>query len=190
MTAASNQFIISVMSRDRVGIIYDMSRAISSMHGDITDMRQQVLQGYFSMILYAAFPAQVSEEEIKRELLSIGEKDTHLFEISVKPIGEPFLAEESDLPDYTYVLTARGHDKIGFVASVAGFCVENNINILDLSTTVSDGNYIMILLVDLRRCPAIEKISTELDTFNAAHNLQLVLQHYDIFRATHEVKML
>ncbi len=39
------------MSRDGIGIVYAVSHAISRMVGDIADLRQSVLRGYFTMIL-------------------------------------------------------------------------------------------------------------------------------------------
>ncbi|NOQ46903.1 MAG: ACT domain-containing protein [Desulfobulbaceae bacterium] len=190
MTDKRKQFIISVMSRDRVGIIYELSSTISAMEGDLADTRQQVLQGYFSMILYASFPAEITEEQIKKRLLAISRNSEEPFEISVKEVSEPTLAKEQTVPADTYVLTARGHDKPGFVATVAGFCAEQNINILDLATTVSDDTYIMILFVDLSRCKQIEQVRSALDRFNGDNGLHLVLQHHDIFKATNEIKML
>ena len=48
------------MSIDRIGIVHEISRAISELQGNIADIRQSVLCGYFSMILLAAFPAPAS----------------------------------------------------------------------------------------------------------------------------------
>jgi hypothetical protein len=42
-------------------------------------------------------------------------------------------------------------DKVGICGTVRPFCVEHNINILDLSTTAHDGIYMMIL--DARHQP-------------------------------------
>ena len=178
------------MSRDRVGIIYDITSTISAMEGDLADTRQQVLQGYFSMILYGSFPAATMEQQIKEKLLSISRNSEEPFEISVKEVSEPTPVEKQTIPADTYVLTARGHDRPGFVATVAGFCAEQNINILDLATTVSDDTYIMILFVDLSLCKQIEQVRSALNRFNGDNGLHLVLQHHDIFKATNEIKML
>jgi predicted amino acid-binding ACT domain protein len=92
--------------------------------------------------------------------------------------------------EHRYVLTASGRDRIGFVASVSSFCARQNINILDLSTAVSDGSYTMILLVDLSRCPDLAEMRRQLKAFAQESGLRLVLQHYDIFKATNEVSVL
>ncbi|HEB49434.1 MAG TPA: hypothetical protein ENI89_02390 [Desulfobulbus sp.] len=181
------QFLISVLARDRVGIIHDITRVIRDMEGDLADTRQQVLQGYFSMILFASFPAAVTAGTIRRQLVEAGREDAP-FEVSVRPVRkeDPEPAPAAD----TYVLTARGQDRIGFLATVAGFCARNRINILDLSTMVSDGSYVMILLVDPGPAGRMETIRAAIKEFNRENDLSLVLQHHDIFRATNEIRML
>ncbi len=173
------------MAADRIGIIHDITRKIAAMEGDLTDTRQQVLQGYFSMILYGTFPENVSQQAIREQLLAIDPNNP--FEISVKPVLQK---PTNPVPVDSYVLTARGADRIGFVAQVSGFCVEHRINILDLSTASKGETYTMILLVDLDNCPSLEKLRASLEEFNSKHGLTLLLQHYDIFKATNEIRML
>lgn len=173
------------MAADRIGIIRDITRAISLMQGDLADTRQQVLQGYFSMILYASFPESVSKETIRQQLLAIDPDNP--FEVSVKPV----IATKNDLPAAdSYILTATGANRIGFVALVSGFCADHGINILDLSTTGRGEIYTMILLVDLINCPSLEQLRTDMEDFNSRHGLSLLLQHHDIFKATNEIRML
>jgi len=175
------------MAADRVGIIHDITKTISSLQGDLTDTRQQVLQGYFTMILYSSFPDQVSRQSIREHLLSIDPDNP--FEISIKPVKREADRSPSE-PSRSYILTARGADRIGFVALVSGFCAAHKINILDLSTTGKGETYTMILQVDLSQCPSMEKLRTELKHFNQQHNLSLLLQHSDIFKATNEIRMI
>ncbi len=184
----TNQYIISVMAADRVGIIHDITRTISAMGGDLADTRQQVLQGYFSMILYASFPEKLSGQDIVDALTAIDSE--HPFEVSVKPVTGPPVDDPATMKS-RYVLTARGSDRIGFVALVSGFCADHSINILDLSTTTgSDDTYTMILLVDLDHCPPMEVLRAHLEDFSTKNGLSLLLQHQDIFRATNEIGMI
>lgn len=186
MATKTNQYIISVMAADRVGIIHDITKTISALKGDLTDTRQQVLQGYFTMILYGSFPEEVSRQTIREQLLGIDQKNP--FEISIKPVNQG-KDESPSKPAQNYVLTARGTDRIGFVALVSGFCSEHKINILDLSTTGQGETYTMILLVDLSQCASMEKLRAELKQLEQRHDLSLLLQHRDIFKATNEIRM-
>ena len=175
------QYVISVMSRDQVGIVADVAQAISDLQGDIADIRQSVLRGYFTMILLATFPADVSAETI---ITALQTPDRYVNLQSAKESSPPAV---DFVPTNAYVLTASGPDRIGFVASVATFCAQYNINILDLSTTRADGKYIMMLLVDLSDAAPLVSVRWHLSRFAEESGLHLVLQHHDIFKATNEV---
>jgi glycine cleavage system transcriptional repressor len=188
MADTGQQFVISITSRDRIGIVRDVSSAISELRGDIADLRQSVLCGYFTMILIAAFPAEVAAETIRERLAAINTPDRPALEITVNR-AEGLAADEAGALENAYVLTASGPDRIGFVATVSSFCARHQINILDLSTAVADGSYIMMLLVDLSRCDTGD-IRRRLKQFGQETGFNVVLQHYDIFKATHEVGVL
>jgi predicted amino acid-binding ACT domain protein len=176
------------MSRDRVGIVREISNAISELNGNIADIRQSVLCGYFTMILLATFPADVSKRAIEQKLAEVDAHSETAIDVAVKPVE----AESSTAPanpENAYVLTASGPDKVGFVATVTSFCVKHNINILDLSTTPSEGSYLMVLLVDMNHSNPPEEIRNDLKAFSAETGLRMVLQHYDIFKAVNEINL-
>jgi len=181
------EYVMSITSRDRVGIIHDVAGAVSYLNGDLADMRQQVLRGYLTMIMYVSFPADVTPEEINRRLVAAGTEDAAI-EVSIKEVKQS-QPDSSGSVDNCYVLTAEGEDRIGFVATVTKFCKDNDINILDLTTTVSGGRYIMILFIDLSNCPSMNDLRNHLDRFADDTDLNMVLQHYDIFKATNEIKI-
>jgi predicted amino acid-binding ACT domain protein len=188
MIDTKNEFVVSIMSRDRIGIVYEVSTAISELEGDIADLRQSVLRGYFTMILLASFPAAITEDAIRRRLAALSLAGVPSLEVAIKRAEGITSAEtEDDLCD-AYVLTASGPDRIGFVATVSAFCARHGINILDLSTAVRNGSYTMILLVDLEGCPEdIGEVRRALERFGRESALRVVLQHYDVFRATSHV---
>ncbi len=72
---------------------------------------------------------------------------------------------------------------------MADFCADHAINILDLATSANAGQYRMVLQVDLSRCASLTTIQRQLKHFAQQHDMQLVLQHNDIFQAIHEINM-
>lgn len=184
-----SEYVISIMSRDRIGIIFEVSKAISELQGNIADTRQSVLCGYFTMILLAAFPAGVTQRDIERKLAEVDAHSETAIDAAVKKVELAAVEVYTPRLDNAYVLTATGSDQVGFVAMVTSFCVSHNINILDLSTTATSGEYIMILLVDLTQCASIADVRRDLQHFAQSKGLKIVLQHYDIFKAVNEVNL-
>jgi glycine cleavage system transcriptional repressor len=189
MTESRELFVISIISRDRIGIIYEVTKAISELDGNIADVRQSVLCGYFTMILLASFPPKMTQRSIERKLAEADSHSESAIEAVVRKADENALAFGASIPENAYVLTATGQDRVGFVALMTSFCVRHNINILDLSTTTSDGAYVMILVIDLNHCDSISDVRSDLQQFSQHNNIKAVLQHYDIFRALHEINL-
>jgi predicted amino acid-binding ACT domain protein len=187
MSSSTVEYIISITSQDRIGIVYEISSALAELQGNIADSRQSVMCGYYTMILRAAFPAEVSQAEIEGKLAEVNARSNTPLNILVNQVDENLLNTVD--PQNDYVLTASGKDQIGFVARVAGFCVRHRINILDLSTTISDGEFIMMLEVDLSRCASIREVRQALSDFGRDQGLKVVLQHHDIFKAVNEISL-
>jgi glycine cleavage system transcriptional repressor len=172
--------VISVMERDRPGIVAEVTEGISALGGNLADLRESVLCGYFTMILIADFPQKVSVEEVEAAL-----KQATSSHISVTlHAGSP---DESADMDNAYVLSAVGRDRVGLVAQVSRFCFDHGINILDLASHVEDDQYTMMLQIDLSNIDSVKTFEDQLAGFGARSGLNLVLQHNDIFRATNEI---
>jgi predicted amino acid-binding ACT domain protein len=141
------------------------------------------------MMLLATFPPYTAVETIRRHLLELNTHSAPPLDIVVQPAEDALPPARSDIPPHAYVLTATGRDRIGFVASVSGFCARHHLNILDLATAVSGKTYSMILLVDLGGEDVVA-IRRHLQAFGLETDLRLILQHYTIFKATNEVSLL
>lgn len=179
------EYIISITSRDRIGIVYEISTALAALKGNIADSHQSVMGGYYTMIMRTSFPGTCTRKEIERKLAEVDAK-------SPTPLNILIQSVEGELPEKAsaenrYVITASGEDQIGFVARVASFCVTYQINILDLSTTLKDSEFVMMLEVDLSRCPSIEEVRKALAEFGELQKMKIMLQHYDIFKAVNEI---
>lgn len=95
---------------------------------------------------------------------------------------------------YTYpnmnrtIITVVGKDTVGIIAKVCSFLAENNINILDISQTIVQGYFNMMMIVD----PADSKISFEessdrLAAIGTELGVQVKCQREDIFDMMHRV---
>lgn len=174
------------MSSDRVGIVADVTGAIKALHGNLDDMSQTVLKGYFTMILLAHFPDGTKEDTLRKALHAV--KGLSTFEIGVLPYKAPEQIEPAPANgDHTYVLTASGPDKEGLVAAISEYLRLKNINIIDLATKNDHGTYIMMLLVNLSEGTDVGKLKRSLQIAMEEHGLTVELRHQAIFRKANEI---
>jgi predicted amino acid-binding ACT domain protein len=176
------------MAADRKGIVHHVALAISQLDGDLEDISQTVLRGHFVMMLLASFPQDVTAAQVVDALDQLGAQLDLEPAVSVKPLASVPTPDDPATGRDVYVLTASGADRIGFVAAVAGFCADNQMNILDLETRAVNGSYLMLLQVDLRDVDP-RAAQTALAAFSKANNLRTTLQHSDVFQATQELRM-
>jgi len=181
----SKQFVISVMSKDRPGIIAEVTTVIYNLGGDLADLNQSVLGGYFTMILIAEFDEQVTADALFAGFSGIN-SDTGI-EANIKEIKVEFELEKERLPLKTFVVTAQGENRRGLVKTLGDFFFKRKINVIDLVTARDNKLYTMIFQVDLTPVESMKKLRTELNLLGDTENLELVLQHNDIYMATNEV---
>ncbi len=179
------QLVISVMSKDRPGIIADITGVILDLGGDLADLNQSVLGGYFSMILIAEFDRKITAEDVIAGISHI--ESENKIECAIQEMDVALETEKKNLPSETFIVTAQAINRKGLVKVMGDFFYSRNINVLDLGTTRDNEQYTMIFQVDLSQIDSLQKIREELKSLGEKEQLDLVLQHNDIFQATHEV---
>ena len=172
--------VISVMAKDRPGIVAEVTEGISSLDGNLADLRESVLCGYFTMILIAGFPLSVTVQAVESALAAATASQVSVVR------HEGSLSNDTATTN-AYVLSAVGRDRVGLVAQMSRFCFDRGVNILDLASHVEADQYTMMLQIDLSGIASMEAFKEELADFGAASSLNIVLQHNDIFRATNEI---
>ena len=86
------------------------------------------------------------------------------------------------------IVTVVGEDRVGIIASVCTLLAKHNVNILDISQTILQGNFTMIMLVDTAACTlAFTELATELEQAGKEQNLAIRIQREDIFNAMHRI---
>lgn len=183
----TKQMVISVMTKDRPGIIADITGAIFRLEGDLADLNMSVLWGYLTMILVASFKSEVTPEDVKAEISHI--KTPMKFEVSIKEMPEPISEAQNSAPAETYIMTVKGQNRSGLVYSISQFCYDHNINIYDLATTLRNDQYTMVLQLDLSKIASMEALYADLAEYRKETGLKVTLQHNDIFQVTHDVRL-
>lgn len=86
------------------------------------------------------------------------------------------------------IVTVVGRDRVGIIARVAGILAESNVNILDISQTVLQGFFAMIMIVDLSSSRSnFSELRQKLEDSGEEMGLKITLQHEDVFRYMHRV---
>ena len=86
------------------------------------------------------------------------------------------------------IVSVFAHDAKGITAYITAALAEQNINILDISQTLMQGYFTMIMLVDLAECEMpFDMLSQHLRSVGEAHGLAVHVQRQDIFDAMHRI---
>ncbi|MCR5615540.1 MAG: ACT domain-containing protein [Saccharofermentans sp.] len=88
----------------------------------------------------------------------------------------------------TAVVTVLGRDRVGIIAGISNLLAEYDININDISQTILDDIFTMVMIVDLKDV-VIEKsdISDRLKALGDELGVQITIQHTGLFNAMHRI---
>ncbi len=86
------------------------------------------------------------------------------------------------------VITVVGKDKTGIIAKVSGYLAEKTINILDISQTIMQDLFTMIMLVDTKESNIeAADLSADLKALGKEIGVEINLQHEGLFSAMHRI---
>ena len=86
------------------------------------------------------------------------------------------------------IITVIGKDKSGIIAKVSTKLAENNINIEDISQTVMQSYFTMVMLVDISESKLeYKKLVEELKQIGDEVGVDIYVQHEDIFNSMHKI---
>ena len=86
------------------------------------------------------------------------------------------------------IVSVFARDRKGIIAYVTGLLAEKDINVLDISQTLMQEYFAMIMLVDLKDCPlSFDELSQYLAESGEELGLSIHIQRQDIFDAMHRV---
>ena len=86
------------------------------------------------------------------------------------------------------VVTVVGKDRVGIIATVCADLAAFNVNVLDISQTVMQGYFTMMMVTDASACnvPLAELCDT-MEQKGKEMGLSIRLQREEIFQAMHRV---
>lgn len=86
------------------------------------------------------------------------------------------------------IVTVIGKDHVGIIADVTALLAQYGVNVLDISQTVLQEYFTMIMLVDASQCTVpFADLARTLDEAGAQRGLQIRAQREGIFNAMHRI---
>lgn len=86
------------------------------------------------------------------------------------------------------VVTVVGKDRTGIIARVSGYLAEKEINILDISQTIMQDLFTMIMLVDTVASDiTAEALAKDLKLIGEELGTQINVQHEGLFSSMHRI---
>lgn len=86
------------------------------------------------------------------------------------------------------IISVIGKDTVGILASVSAKCAEYNINILDVTQSVLQDMFVMVMMADISAINCdFAKFVDEMSALGNEKNLSIRAMHEDIFNAMHNI---
>ena len=181
--------VLSVMSKDRPGIVASISRVLYRNHYNIEALSQTAIMGEFAMISIASASNGEALEELKKDcdqLMKDQGFDIHLKNILPEEMV-PYRAGETE----PFVITVQGEDRPGLAYGISEVLAEYGINITSLDARVAFIGqkvvYIQIYEVDIPKELDFGVIQEKLRKRGEEMKVAVDLQHRGIFRAINQI---
>lgn len=86
------------------------------------------------------------------------------------------------------IITVVGKDQVGIIAKVCTYLAENDVNILDISQTIVQGYFNMMMIVNHdASTKAFNDLSDELAALGQEIGVDIKIQHEEIFNMVHRL---
>ena len=86
------------------------------------------------------------------------------------------------------IITVVGKDMVGILAKVSTFCAEDNVNIVEVTQSILQDMFCMIMLADTSESKTdFTVFSDKLEEFGMDNNLVIHAMHEDIFNSMHRI---
>ncbi len=86
------------------------------------------------------------------------------------------------------VITVIGKDTVGILHKVSGICANHNVNVIEVTQSVLQDMFAMIMMVDISRITSdFSALSDEMSALGKQEGLAIHCMHEDIFNSMHKI---
>ena len=86
------------------------------------------------------------------------------------------------------IVTVVGQDRVGIIAGVCTALAEFHVNVLDISQTVMQGYFTIMMATEVSECNVpLAELATRMEAIGKDMGLSIRVQREDIFQAMHRI---
>ncbi len=86
------------------------------------------------------------------------------------------------------VITVIGKDMVGILAKVTEICAQNGVNVLEVTQSILQDLFAMVMLVDMAGASVeVGGLSEKMDCLGEELGLKIHVMHEDIFNSMHKI---
>jgi glycine cleavage system transcriptional repressor len=175
-------YIVNVIAADQVGIIHAVTGAVRDHGGNVVELSQTVMRGYFTIILEAAFAEAIDRERLASELAEKGRRFGMTVDVvEAMPDRRPPVVDGE-----RFILTVLGTDSPGIIHGITGCLAEHGVNIVDLHARSEGDRFTLVMEAYLPADLPPTTVRLELERYGRGLGLEAFVQHETIFTATSE----
>lgn len=183
-----NKIILTIIGKDRPGIIASVSEVLYRRNCNIENISQTILQSEFAGICIVSMPEGLAGEELEKEF-----EDTFLDEnlyVHVKPLDKTETTGEERKGE-PFIITTIGPDQKGLVYDISKVIADAGVNIFNLKAVFEGGDNpdrnIMLYEVEVPPGTDQRAFATQLKEKAADLHLELTIQHKNIFDTVNRI---
>lgn len=170
-------FAVTIISKDRPGIVADVTEVLFKLGCNIEDSSCTMLGGDFAMILIVSHEKPFAKAKLTDEFKVLHERTglatyvRTLSEAEICPVGD-----EGEL----CLISVYGSDQPGIVFRVTRTLADHRVNISDLNTkligTIEEPVYVLMLEATLPDCLTIEGVSALLENLRKELQVEITVR--------------
>ncbi len=182
---SATRFVVSVLIADRVGILRDVTTAVSGLGANIDDISQTVLEGCFTVILTLTLDTPRAAADVRAAITEGLAGD--IADVAVRALRHGPATPPPTVAGDRLIVTVSGRDRPGILCTVMTFLAGKGINVEDWNVLRDGDGITYVGELTVPTTLDIKQLQTDLQGVLQPLELRSGLQHENIFRATNEV---
>ena len=183
-----NQVIVSVLGHDRPGIVATVTGVLFEFNCNIEKVSQTILKTEFAGSFIISMPPDLTQAELRKALdKGLSAMNMHIHIESVSEQKASLVADNAE----PFVITTKGPDRKGLVASISAIIARYGVNITNLQAVFKGGNdpgsNIMIYEVDIPVDIDRQEFYRALRDKAEVLSLNISIQHRNIFETINRI---